>query len=271
MKRIVTMQDLSCLGKCSLSLVLPAVSAMGIECTALPTAVLSTHVAFAAPAVQGLDALAERILDHWQMLDFPVDGILTGYLASPGQVELAKRLIRQHGTNALVVVDPAMADHGALYAGTDEGMVPAMLELCQKADLALPNATEAALMTGLPFRESGDEGYFSELCDSLHEKGCKSVMITGAGADEQSTGFYWSCGESREHFVLPRENRNCHGTGDLFAAVVCGGMVRGMMAPEAGKLAAEFICRVIRATPEDRDSRYGVCFEECLSFLSQKG
>ena len=271
MKRIVTMQDLSCVGRCSLSVVMPTVSAMGVECAVLPTAVLSSHAGFPGFVSQGLDALAERILDHWQTLDFNVDGILTGYLASPGQVELAKRLIRQHGKNALVVVDPAMADHGALYAGTDEGMVPAMLELCRSADLALPNATEAALMTGLPFREFGDGGYFSELCDALHEKGLKSVMITGAGTEEQSTGFYWSCGESREHFVLPRENRSCHGTGDLFAAVVCGGMVRGMTAPEAGRLAAEFICRVIRATPEDRDSRYGVCFEECLSFLSQKG
>ena len=272
MKRIVTMQDLSCLGKCSLSLVLPAVSAMGIECTVLPTAVLSTHVAFASPAVQGLDALAERILDHWKGLEFRVDGILTGYLASPGQVELARRLIReQRQDGTFVTVDPAMADHGALYAGTDGAMVGAMRALCRDADLVLPNATEAALMTGLPFREFGDAAYYRELAEGMAALGCKSVMITGAATDEKSTGLYWLCGERREHVLLPREPRSCHGTGELFAAVVTGGVVRGMEPVEAGKLAAEFIVRVIRATPADRDSRYGVCFEPCLPFLAPRG
>ena len=268
MKRIITMQDLSCLGKCSLSVVLPTVSAMGLECTVLPTAVLSTHAGFPGVRANGLDALCEGILDHWKTLDFPVDGILTGYLANPGQVETAQRLIREFGKNAVTVVDPAMADHGALYAGTDKAMIPAMLELCRCADLAVPNLTEAALMTGLPCRETGDDGYFLELCDALHEKGCKSVMLTGAGNGKTSTGFYWSCGESRVHFELPREDRHCHGTGDLFAAVVCGGLVRGMPAADAGKLAAEFVLRVIRATPEDADPRYGVWFEPCLPFLS---
>ena len=270
MKRIVTMQDLSCLGKCSLSVVLPAISAMGVECTVLPTAVLSTHAGFPDVRAQGLDGLCEGILDHWSTLDFSVDGILTGYLANPGQVQLAQRLIEEFGENAAVVVDPAMADHGKLYHGTDEAMVPAMLELCRSADLAVPNLTEAALMTGLPFRETGDDGYFLELCDALHEKGLKSVMLTGAGDGIHSTGFYWSCGENRVHFELPREDRRCHGTGDLFAAVVCGGLVRGMTPADAGKLAAEFVLRAIRATPENADHRYGVWFEKELYFLNEK-
>ena len=270
MKRIITMQDLSCVGKCSLSVVLPTISAMGIECTVLPTAVLSAHAGFPGVQARGLDALCGEILGHWKTLDFPVDGILTGYLADPAQVETAQRLIREFGKNAVVVVDPAMADHGKLYRGTDGAMVPAMLELCRSADLAVPNLTEAALMTGLPFRETGDDGYFLELCDALHEKGLKSVMLTGAGDGIHSTGFYWSCGKDRVHFELPRENRNCHGTGDLFAAVVCGGLVRGMTAAEAGRLAAEFVLRAIRATPEDADSRYGVWFEKELFFLNEK-
>lgn len=231
MKRIITMQDLSCLGKCSLSVVLPTVSAMGVECAVLPTAVLSTHVAFPAPAVRGLDELCREILDHWRTLEFRVDGILTGYLASPEQTALAEELIRdfrQEGT--FVAVDPAMADHGALYAGTDEAMIPAMAKLCARADLAIPNLTEAALMTGLPFRETGDPGYFRELAAGMAALGCHSVMLTGASESEQSTGFYWRCGESEELFTLPREPRSCHGTGDLFAAVVTAGVVRGMSA-----------------------------------------
>ncbi len=271
MKRIVTMQDLSCLGKCSLSVVLPAISAMGVECAVVPTAVLSTHMAFPKPEIQGLDDLAGRILDHWKTLNPRVDGILTGYLANPGQVALAKRLIRDFASeDTFVAVDPAMGDYGRLYVGTSEEMIPAMADLCHMADLALPNVTEAALMTGLPFQETGDIGYFRELSAGLRAQGCRSVMLTGASPDKESTGFYWSCGENEAHFLLPREPRNCHGTGDLFAAVVAGGMVLGMDAPEAGRLAAEFIRRVIRATPEDGDSRYGVCFESELGWLARQ-
>ena len=268
MKRIITMQDLSCLGKCSLSVVLPTVSAMGVECTVLPTAVLSTHVAFPSPAVRGLDGLCREILEHWKTLEFRVDGILTGYLASPQQTELARELIRdfrQEGT--FVAVDPAMADHGALYAGTDAAMVPAMAELCAQSDLAIPNLTEAALMTGLPFREQGDLEYYRALAKAMHGLGCRGVMLTGTGEDENSTGFYCSCGETEALYTLPREKRSCHGTGDLFAAVVAAGVVRGMSLVEAGRLAAQFISRVIRATPETDDSRYGVHFEKELPFL----
>ena len=229
-------------------------------------------MAFPAPAVRGLDDLAQKILDHWKTLDFPVDGILTGYLASPAQTELALRLIReQRQPGTFVAVDPAMADHGTLYAGTDPAMIPAMAKLCAAADLAMPNLTEAALMTGLPFRETGDPGYFRELAAGMHSLGCRGVLLTGTGTDEASTGFYQSCGETEALYTLPREPRNCHGTGDLFAAVVAAGVVRGMEIGEAARLAAEFIYRVIRATPVDRDSRYGVCFEGELPFLMEKG
>ena len=268
MKRLVTMQDLSCMGKCSLTVVLPTVCAMGVECAVVPTAVLSTHVAFPAPAAQSLDDFAARELDHWKTLDARFDGILTGYLASPGQVELARRLIREFaGEGTSVVVDPAMADHGALYAGTDPAMIGAMAQLCAMAQVALPNATEAALMTGLPFRESGETAYYRELAEGMQSLGCRGVMITGAGTDETSTGFYWRCGETEFHGLFPRENRTCHGTGDLFAAVVASGLVRGMEICDAGTLAAEFIRRVIRRTPVTGDSRYGVEFETSLPFL----
>lgn len=271
MKRIITMQDLSCLGKCSLSVALPAISAMGVECAVVPTAVLSTHMAFPNPEIEGLDDLTDRILNHWRTLNPRVDGILTGYLANPGQVELAKRLIREFAKeDTFVAVDPAMGDHGRRYTGTPEEMIPAMAELCRIGDLVMPNVTEASLLTGLPFRETGDIGYFRELAQGLADLGCRSVMLTGAATDEESTGFYWNCGENEAHFLLPREPRDCHGTGDLFAAVVAGGMVQGMDAPEAGELAAEFIRRAIRATPENGDSRYGVCFEPELGWLARQ-
>ncbi len=271
MKRIVTMQDLSCLGKCSLSVVLPTISAMGVECAVVPTAVLSTHMAFPKPEMEGLDHLAQRILDHWKTLSPQVDGILTGYLAHPGQVELAQRLIREfRGEETFVAVDPAMGDHGRLYTGTSEEMIFAMAELCRRADLVLPNVTEAALMTGLPYRPAADIGYLRELAAGLRDLGCREVLVTGASEDAQSTGFYWSCGKVEKQVLLPREPRNCHGTGDLFAAVVAGAVVQGLDTPRAGTLAAQFVRRAIQATPLERDSRYGVCFESELEWLAQQ-
>ena len=268
MKRIVTMQDLSCVGKCSLSLALPAISAMGVECTVLPTAVLSAHAAFPSPVAEPLDDFALRTVEYWEKLDFPVDGILTGYLAYPAQTRLAGRLMEALSRDdPQIFVDPAMADQGRLYRGTAEEMIPAMTALCARATVAMPNLTEAALMTGLPFRAEGERSYLRELAAGLREKGVEQVLLTGAGTGDR-VGVYWACGAQEAELLLPREDRSCHGTGDLFAAVCCAGSVLGMELPRAGLLAAEFVGRAIRATPRDRDSRYGVCFEQELGWLA---
>lgn len=265
MKRMVTMQDLSCLGKCSLTVILPVISAMGIECAVLPTAVLSTHTAFPGPAVMDLSPMAGRTMDHWSTLDPGFSGILTGYLANPQQVELAKDLIRRFGHDAIVVSDPAMADHGRLYSGLSQEMIPAMLSLCREADLILPNLTEGALMTGMAYREESDPGHCREIAAELLKAGVKSVLLTGAEEAPGRVGFYWTDGHEEFSHSVEKEPRSCHGTGDLFAAVTMGGMMRGMTPGLAGLLAAEFIRRSIAATGVD--SRYGVAFEQELAWL----
>ena len=156
MKRLVTMQDLSCLGKCSLTVVLPTISAMGVACTVLPTAVFSTHTGFPGPAIRDLGDFARPAMDHWQSIGAGFDGILTGYLASPAQGELALELAERFGKNARIVHDPAMGDHGRLYSGMGPQMVEAHRRVCAKADLILPNLTEGAFLAGIGYQERSD-------------------------------------------------------------------------------------------------------------------
>lgn len=263
MKRMVTMQDISCLGKCSMTVILPVLSAMGVECAVLPTAVLSTHTAFPDPAVTDLSPMAAKTMDHWATLDPDFSGILTGYLGSAGQAGLAQQLMdRFAGPDTTVVVDPAMGDHGRLYSGIGPEMAAVQLGLCRRADLALPNITECAIMSGLPYREGCDMGYLRELAAAL---GCKSVMITGTEPEPGGTGFFWTDGSNEYLHTCRKLPRSCHGTGDLFAAVTMGGMMAERSAPEAGILAAEFVRRAIAAT--EGDTRYGVAFEKELGWL----
>ena len=267
MKRIVVMQDISCLGKCSLTVILPVISAMGVECAVLPTAVLSTHTAFPSPAVAGLSDFAGQAMTHWKTIGAEFDGILTGYLANPAQVALATRLMDEFaGPDTKIIVDPAMGDHGKLYSGMVPEMIPAMASLCRRADLCLPNLTEGALMAGLPWEDRADPDYCRSVAEALLARGCKSVLLTGAEPEEGKLGFFHTDGNREICTGADRVPRNCHGTGDLFAAVMAGGLVRGLTAQQSGSLAMELIRRAILTTGED--SRWGVAFEPHLGWLA---
>lgn len=270
MKRIVTMQDLSCMGKCSLTVALPVLSAMGLECAVLPTAVLSTHTGFPKPAVTELEDFARRAMGHWAGLEPCFDGISVGYLANPGQVTLAQELIRSFaGEDTFVCIDPAMADHGRLYSGLTPEHPEAMRSLCRLGDLILPNLTEGALLTGMAYRPDADPGYYREMVEELLGLGCGGVMLTGFHPvrgrigllGKRRGGEFFSCSATE----VPR---SCHGTGDLFAAVVTGGILRDMAWEEAGSLACGIVRHAILATPAD--SRYGVAFEDCIPELVEK-
>ena len=266
MKRIVTMQDISCLGKCSLTVIHPAVSAMGVECAVLPTALLSTHTAFPGPAVTDLSGCIPAVLDHWASIGAAFDGILTGYLANARQAELALELIGRFGDGALVIQDPAMADHGRLYSGLGTEMVEAHRRICAKADLVLPNLTEGCLLAGIPYEDRTDLAFCRQIAAALLKTSAKAVVLTGYSPSPDTVGFYYSDGTTEFAHAGPRHPRACHGTGDLFAAVLTGGLMRGLTVPEAGVLAAEFIHRAIAKTGEN--SRFGVAFEGELGWLA---
>jgi len=267
MNRIAVMQDISCLGKCSLTVILPVISAMGVECAVLPTAVLSTHTAFPAPAVTGLSDFAGKVMDHWSTIGASFDGILTGYLASPAQAALAERLMDDFaGENTKIIVDPAMGDHGRLYAGLSQEMIPAMASLCRRADLCLPNLTEGALMAGLTPQDRSDPDYCREIANALLCQGCRAVLLTGAEPEPGKLGFFYADGTREYCTGIARLPRNCHGTGDLFAAVMAGGLMRGLSPEKSGELAMELIVRAIGSAGVD--SRWGVGFEEHLGWLA---
>jgi len=268
MKRIVTLQDLSCLGKCSLTVIHPAVSAMGVECAVLPTALLSTHTAFPGPAVTDLSGCVRPILEHWEKIGASFDGILTGYLANEAQAALALELIERFGEQAVIVQDPAMGDHGRLYAGIGPEMVEAHRRICARADLVLPNLTEGTLLAGLEYQERTDLEFCQQIATELLKTSAKAVLLTGFSPEPGQVGFYYSDGTTEFAHAGEKIPRACHGTGDLFAAVVMGGLMRGLSVPDAGRLAAEFVHRAIAKTGED--SRFGVAFEGELGWLAEK-
>ena len=179
MKRMVTMQDLSCLGKCSLTVIHPAVSAMGVECAVLPTALLSTHTAFPGPAVTDLSGCTLPILEHWERIGAKFDGILTGYLANEAQAALALELIDRFGSDALIVQDPAMGDHGRLYSGIGRSMVEAHRRICARADLVLPTLTEGAMLAGMACQDRTDLEFCQQIAAGLLKTSAKAVLLTG--------------------------------------------------------------------------------------------
>ncbi len=264
MKRVATVQDLSCLGKCSITVALPVLSGMGIACSVLPTAVLSTHTAFPQPHCHSLTGDILPVADHWQTVGAEFDAISVGYLADPAQAQAVSGVLEKF--HAPVVLDPVMGDHGRLYARITPDHVAAMQALCRKADYLLPNVTEAAFLTGSACRETTDTAYLQELAGKLLRFGARGVVITGFCWPDGQTGFFCAGTDGQEYSYSARKiGKHFHGTGDLFAAVFTGALVQGKGMKAAATLAAQFVERVIGNTPEA--SPFGIAFEPELPWL----
>ena len=265
-KRILTIQDISCVGQCSMTVALPILSACGHETCILPTAVLSTHTGgFGKPAVTHLTGVLDDLWRHWKENDITFDAILIGYLGSLEAVRTAETIMAQMlSPGGICIVDPAMADHGKRYSGLSEEYARAMECLCRKADIILPNVTEAAMFTGLPYRENLDKAYVSSLLNQLNHP---CVVLTGTGYEEGSTGVtVWENG-CQTTYHHPKIGANCHGTGDMFAAAFTGALMQGKSKEDAVKIAADFVCEAIRKTVEEPVHWYGVKFESALPAL----
>ena len=269
MKTVLSVQDLSCVGRCSLTVALPVLSAMGCRCSVLPTAVLSTHTGFPGPHVISLTDHISSIFDHFSRLDLSFDAVTTGYLANPKEVWAVTPILQHYrDRGSLIVTDPAMGDHGRLYSGLDAAHVEAMADICRHADILLPNVTEAALLTGLPYREDGGKTYWKNLLDALMDRfPATAVVITGVSEQAGAIGFT-GCHRQNGAFTYqaPVVQRQFHGTGDLFAAVFVGSLLRGNDVCQAGIRAAEFVRICVSGTPEE--SLHGVEFESHLCALS---
>lgn len=264
MKRVLSIQDLSCLGKCSLTVALPVLSAMGCACSVLPTAVLSTHTGFPNPHVHSLTGDMMAAAAHWKSIGAKFDAITVGYLSDPQQAaEVGKILDLFDGT---VILDPVMGDHGKLYSRITGDHIHAIKNLFSRADFLLPNVTEAACLTGLPYREKAEESYLRELAQGLLDLGVKTAIITGFSWDDGHTGFY-GYDHTRQGFSYraKRIDKRLHGTGDLFAAAFTGGLMAEKEPEAAATLAAGFVERVVAAT--EKATAFGAEFEKVLPWL----
>ena len=272
MKRIITVQDISCVGKCSLTVALPVISAMGVEACVLPTAVLSTHTAFKGFTFRDLTSDISKITEHWKQEKIGFDAIYTGYLGSFEQIKLMQELIKDFGGGGTrVIVDPCMADNGALYSGFSQDFAFAMAGLCSKADVIVPNLTEASYMLGIPYVAEGyTKEYIEDLLRKLSGLGARRIVLKGVSFDEKKLGIasYDSENEKITWYFHEKMPQSFHGTGDIFASVLTGALVRGKTLDEACRLAADFVVEAIRATLSHKDYNwYGVDFESAIPFL----
>lgn len=272
-KRIAAIHDLSCFGKCSLSVVLPVISALGCECVALPTALLPGHFA----ALQGVEARPltgemERILALWVENGVTFDAVFSGYLAGPDQCRIVAELAEKTLPDGLLVVDPAMADNGRLYHGYDVGHVTAMKTLCARADVVVPNLTEAYLLLGeAPRLEHQSRTEIERLVTGLHGLGAKQVVLTGVSLEPDRLGAALFDGSSMEVLHRPRVPGRYNGAGDLFAAVLTAALTRGANLVQAGTLALDAAAYIIAATAKNPEHRpYGLDFELCLPWLTDR-
>lgn len=271
MKRIVTIQDISCVGKCSLTVALPIISAMGIEAAILPTAVLSTHTMFKSFTCKDLTDQIKPIADEWKKADIDFSAIYTGYLGSFEQIDLMKEMFDNFkNENTLLFVDPAMADNGKLYPAFDEAFAKHMASLCAKADIIVPNITEASFMTGMEYKSSYDESYVKEMLRRLADLGAKICILTGVSFEEGKTGVMGYDKEKDEfyYYVHDRFDVSFHGTGDVFSSTCVGALMNGLDWKKAIEVAANYTAECIRITLLDPDKPwYGVNFECAIPFL----
>lgn len=253
---------------------LPIISSMGIECTVIPTAVLSAHTGcYEDYTFRDLTGDIEGVADHWKRHDLKLDGIYTGYLGSPEQAEIVCSVIDRFRPT-FVFVDPAMADNGELYAGFDGRIVEEMRKLCAVADVIVPNLTEAAFLLGEDYtpEEYGDRNRIRNLLVRLTELGAKIAVLTGVcqGGNQGCVSYCRETGEFREYFA-PHLPLKCPGTGDVFSSSMFGALISGKGLLGAMETAVEFTTACIKATMGDESHWYGVRFEDCLPMLWKNG
>ena len=270
-KKILTIQDISCVGQCSLTVALPILSACGMETCILPSAVLSTHTGgFSGFTFRDLTDDMPAIQAHWQKEGIRFSAIYTGYLGSIKQIDYVKDILTTMGTSDCVkVVDPAMADNGNLYSIFDMDYVEAMKPLCGMADILVPNITEACFLTGTEYKEVYDEAYVADLVKKLLALGAKSVVLTGVSYEAGKTGVLVYENGQCSYYVHNKIAKGCHGTGDIYASAFVGALMNGKTVFQAATIAADYTVKCIKNTQGDESHWYGAKFETALGDLIQ--
>ena len=270
-KKALAVHDISCVGKCSLTVALPILSAAGVETAVLPTSVLSTHTGgFEGYTFHDLTGEVGPIVNHWESLGLTFDAIYTGYLGSREQIGLMKDLFRRLGQGALKLVDPVMADNGVLYAGFAPDFPQEMRTLCAQADVIIPNFTEAALMLDEPYVAGPyTKEYIEGLLRRLTAVCPGRIVLTGVFFDDTAVGAasYDPTSDRVDYALAPRIPGYFHGTGDVFGSALLAALLADKTLGEAIDIAAHFTAQSIQLSDPSREKKYGVRFEAALPGL----
>ena len=277
MKKIAAIHDLSCFGRCALTVIIPLLSAMGHQTVPIPTALLSTHTGgFEQPYFRDLTDDMTPIARHLEQVGVSFDAIYSGFLGSARQIRVVQDIIRRFGGRGPVLVDPVMGDDGKLYSTYTDELVRGMAELCRSADIITPNLTEAHFLTGLDVPdaipdESAAIALSLELCHSMRESlGVSNIVITGIHFGNR-VGNAVMVGREVRLISKPRLSRSFPGTGEVFTSTLLGEMLRGKSLFEAAEAAQDFTYEVIKHSQSSPDAtRDGVLLEECLGLLCEK-
>ena len=275
-KRVAAIHDISCFGKCSLTVALPILSAAGIETSVIPTAVLSTHTGgFSGFTYRDLTADILPIVSHWQTLDIQFDSIYTGFLGSFEQIDIVCEAFRRlKNENTIILVDPVMADNGQLYKVFTQDFPAGMRKVCALADVIVPNMTEAALLLGRQYEEGPyTPDHIKAILERLSELGPKQVVLTGVYFDMENLGAaaYDRDTDTVSYAFSERIEGSYHGTGDVFASALLGALLNGQSIQQAAQLAVDFtVGSIARTRASGTDVRFGVNFEEGLPMLLQR-
>ena len=270
--KILTSQDISCFGQCSITVALPVVSAFGIETAILPSAVLSTHTSgFTDFTVRDLTEDLPAIKEHWEKEGIDFDAIYTGFIASIEQLDYIKDIIDSRlKPDGLVFVDPAMADHGEFYNGFDQEFADKMGELCKTGDYILPNTTEACYILHKPWKEEFSREEMLEMARELAQFTKRYVILKGDTNEEGKLGMIVldKVNDTIDIVYNDRIDYVSHGTGDVFASSFVGSTMIGKTPSEAAKIAGEFTKKAIEKTVGDETHTYGVKFEQVILELN---
>ena len=276
-KKVLAINDISCVGRCSLTVALPIISAGGIECSILPTAILSTHTGgFTGFTFADFTSEMIKIADHWKQLDLKFNSIYTGFLGSKEQVMVVKNITKKFkDENTKLIVDPAMADNGTMYSIFDNTFAMEMKKLCVGADVIIPNITEAAFLAGIEYQPLPlTEDYVDLLIKKLGELNIKSLVLTGVSYDNNTLGAVTYDYVTGEKSFYGREiiPSYFHGTGDCFASAFTAALTKGSSLSKASEVAVDFTVDSILETIKypDIDKKYGVNFEPVLTKFGSK-
>ena len=273
-KKIAVINDISGYGRCSLTVAMPIISAMGIQCCPVPTAILSNHTEFPVYFFDDYTSKMRDYIGKWGELGLEFNAISSGFLGSAEQIEIVLDFVANfRNEQTMIIIDPVMGDHGKLYATYTEEMCEEMKQLVGYADIVTPNVTEACFLTGTPYKESGwTRNELLNMAKMLQLMGAKSVVITGVREGSFYTNVVLEHGSDAASYVKVKSAGNQRpGTGDVFSSVLSGAVLNGKDLREATKMAAKFVRDCITKSDElEIPHSNGVCFEEILGKLVKR-